>query len=789
MSKSILISLLLACLPGLLLAQAAGSVSGKITDEKMNPVKGATITILNSNRITATNAEGNFSFRNLSPGRYTIQVTAIGYASETEEVQVSDGDISIVLSLTEASSQLDAVVVSAEKKDENLQKVPLSISAISARQVQQYRLWNSRDITAIVPNLYSTNSGDDRNVTSIRGVTTTSYDPAVATYIDGVNQFGLDTYIAQLLDIERIEVLRGPQGTLYGRNAMGGVINIITKQPTNSPSGFASANIGNFGLMRYELGFRTPIIKDKLYAGISGMYTKRDGYYANEFNNKSFDKQNNFGGNYYLKYIAAPAWSFTLNLKHQNNRNDGAFPMAGDPVTAFEKPWTVNQDAVAQMRDNTLNSSFVINHSGRKFNFSSQTAYQSNHRYYEKPLDGDFSPYDIYTIINNYGSDWNKVKVWTQEFKFSSPATSGSRLKWTAGTYFFFQDNPVKQATHIGKDTAGLNMPDAEFSTITTSTARNSGIAFYGQATYSITSKLDVIAGIRYDREKKKLSVKGEYQKDPDPDPVFETTPDTSASASFNAFSPKIGLAWAASNNTRLFATYSRGFRTGGLTQLSGDPSQPPLYPYDPEFSNNYELAVKNAWLRNHLRLNLSLFYTTINDAQVPTLVLPDAVTVTRNAGKVESRGFELELAATVLQGLELDYSYGYTKARYKTLKVPQEGNEVNLEGNYQVFTPRSTSMLAVQYTYKLGTRYRLAVIGRGEWMRIGKQYFDLANNISQAPYNIVNAKAGVASKNLELMFWIRNIGSKKFIAYAYDFGAVHLGNPETWGITLSTRF
>ena len=175
---------------------------------------------------------------------------------------------SLNIQLTDAGHQLDAVLVTAQKTEELLQKVPFSITAISARQVQQYRLWNNNELTAIVPNLYSSNSGDDRNVTSIRGITTTSYDPAVATYIDGVNQFSLDTYIASLLDVERIEVLRGPQGTLYGRNAMGGVINIITKQPTNATNGFAEINFGNYNQQRYSAGLRTPLVKNKLFIGV-----------------------------------------------------------------------------------------------------------------------------------------------------------------------------------------------------------------------------------------------------------------------------------------------------------------------------------------------------------------------------------------------------------------------------------------------------------------------------------------------------------------------------------------
>ena len=143
--------------------------------------------------------------------------------------------------------------------------MPLAISALTSKQVDEYRLWNTNGLTAIIPNTYSDNPGDGRNVTSVRGIVTASYDPAVATYIDGVNQFSLDTYLPTLTDIERIEILRGPQGTLYGRNAMGGVVNIITKQPTNQPQVFAEVNNGNHHLQRYNAGFRVPLIKNHLF--------------------------------------------------------------------------------------------------------------------------------------------------------------------------------------------------------------------------------------------------------------------------------------------------------------------------------------------------------------------------------------------------------------------------------------------------------------------------------------------------------------------------------------------
>jgi iron complex outermembrane recepter protein len=768
-------------------AQNNHSLSGKITDTQLQPLANVSVHLLNTNSGAATNEQGFFIIKEIPNGKYTLQVTAIGYASQRSEVNVDGGiEKEINLQLQESTSQLDDVIVTAQKLEEDKQKVPLTISALSSQQVLQYRLWNSRDITAIAPNLYSTNSGDGRNVTSIRGSTSTSYDPAVATYIDGVNQFGLDTYIAQLFDVERIEVLSGPQGTLYGRNAMAGVINIITKQPTNSTTGFAEFNLGNYGQQRYAAGFRTPLVKNKLYLGATGVYDRSDGFYTNQFNNTPFDVKHSFTGNYFLKYHINSRWALTLNVKHNENRNQGTFPLAVDKESAFDKPFTVNQNAVTELVDNILNTSLVANYTGRAFNFSSQTSYQSNYRYYTNPIDGDFSPLDAIEIINNYGDKWNNVKVFTQELKFSSPASSSSKLKWAAGTYLFHQDNPTKQATRYGKDSSLFHVPDIDFSTINTTKSESKGISFFGQATYSVARQLDIVVGLRYDYENKKQSVFGEYQKDPDPNPIFATRSDTTATVTFTAFSPKASIAFHATNHTTIYASYSRGYRAGGLTSLSSDPSIPPLYAYKPEYSSNVEVGTKNVFLDNRLQVNVSLFYVKVSDVQVPTLILPDAVTITKNAGELRSSGIDLQLSAMPVKNLQVDYNLGLNDAIYSSLKPSQNGKEVNLSGTHQIFTPAHTSMLAVQYGYQIG---KAKLIARGEWMSLGQQYFDLANTIEQPSYTILNARVGVAFQKLEIFFWGRNLGDEKYIAYSYDFGATHLGNPKNYGVTLRMNF
>ncbi|QEC51811.1 TonB-dependent receptor [Anseongella ginsenosidimutans] len=623
---------------------------------------------------------------------------------------------------------------------------------------------------------------------SIRGIATTSYDPAVVTYIDGVSQFGLDTYIAQLLDIERIEVLRGPQGTLYGRNAMGGVINIITRQPGNTSSGYVRADIGNYGLQRYGFGLRTALVENRLFLGAAGMYDQTDGYYTNVFDDSDYDQAQSFMGNYYLKYLASSRWSLTLNVKHDQNRNQGAFPLVSSPEEALENPFDVNQNAVTDLVDKVFNASLSANYYGEAVNFSSQTAWQSNHRYYTQPIDGDFSPADIYSIINNYGRDWNNVKVLTQEFRFSSTGSDDSPFEWTAGLYGFYQDNPVRQGTHLGKDVefADMDPSMANTTTITTNEGSGFGVAVYGQGTYRLTEKLAITAGLRYDHEEKELSVKGEFLQGEQPPMIIQ--PDTAADAGFNAFSPKLSLAYDLSERHHTYLTYSRGFRAGGITQYSGQPNQPPLYSYEPEYSNNFEAGIKNMLAGGKLRLNFSAFYMKVTDAQVPTLVLPQAITITRNVGELESKGLEMEVAATPLKGLEAAWNFGYTDAVYTSLQVPGEEGTLNLDGNRQLFTPNATSMLSLQYTYTPPSHPGIQLIAGGQWQYTGSQYFDLKNTIEQAGYYLFHARAGVATGKFEVFAWGRNILDKTYIDYAYDFRAAHLGDPGTFGVSVTAR-
>jgi iron complex outermembrane receptor protein len=758
-------------------------ISGTIKDGKDESIANVTVQVLNTNLSTVSKANGDFEIANAPMGKLTLKFSAIGYATSIKTIS-NNQTLNIVLA--ESNSKLDEVTVSAQKTEENVQHVPASITTFSAAKISDYRLQNTRDLATLVPNLYSSNPGDGRNVTSIRGIGTTSYDPAVATYIDGVNQFGLDTYISSLFDVERIEVLRGPQGTLYGRNAMGGVINIITKQPDNNTTGFAGIDVGNYGQQRYSLGIRTALIKDKLFFGAAGLYNKQNGFYTNTFNDTKFDKLHGFLGNYYLKFLASSKFAITLNVKHNENRNNGTFPLTGSVDEALTNPFMLNQNSISEMVDNLFNASLSANYTGNDFNFTSQTAYQSNYRYYKSPIDGDFSPADIVSIVNNYGKDWNKVQVYTQEFKFSSPASNASKLKWIAGLYGFYQKNPVKQGSYFGAD--GAVYGAEPFTTaVNINDGKGAGFAAFGQLSYQITEKLTATAGLRYDYEHKRLLASGEYLI-PGLDPIV-TQGDTLAKANFHAISPKVSLAYAIGDNNNVYASYSRGYRAGGITQLASDPTSKALDAYKPEYSNNFEIGTKNTFFDQRLSANIAAFYVNITDAQIPVLILPDALTTTRNAGKLVSKGIELEFSARPVKGLSIDYNFGYTDAVYKSLNVSKGGETVNLTGNKQIYTPESTSMFALQYSYEIDKSSKLNAIARGEWLFTGNQFYDLSNQIQQKGYSVYNAKLGFSAQNFDLFFWGRNLSNKTYIDYAYDFGAAHLGNPKTYGVSLVGRF
>ena len=481
----------------------AQSIKGKITGSNANAVEAASISILNTEKTTATNKYGEFVLT-LPNGNYTMVVSFVGYATQTKTVQIENSkSATINFTLTEQSRQLDEVVVSSEKKEEKLQKTPLAVSVLNAQQLKNYRIWDVRDQTAVVSDLFVIeHSGSaGANFVYVRGIMGFTPEQSVATYIDGVYQFDYWSAPSPYNNIERIEILRGPQGRLYGRNSLAGAINVITKQPTNTTTAQVELNVGNYGLQRYSAAINTPIIKNKLFLGADIMYTQRGAVFTNQ--GKGYDPQYGqaFGVN--LKYLANNKLSFDFNVKEKFSKDHGAYPWQtfSNIDTLIKSPGAYNISYsnlnIEQLAN--INTSFTVRYSAKKFNIISISAYNNFHQNYPGNLDGDYTVADIFSYYVTYLHDQNNF---SQEVRISSKENN-SKFKCLGGMYPFSQKYDKVTTFNYDTGAVALGYAPSLYSSVNYNPVHNTCISFFGQLGYNLSSKWTITLGRRFDYEKK----------------------------------------------------------------------------------------------------------------------------------------------------------------------------------------------------------------------------------------------------------------------------------------------
>lgn len=699
---------------------------------------------------------------------------------------VSLGLCMLLVSNTYAQQQKDSlnrvelkpVIVTAEKRENLLQRTPLSVSALSGLQIERSRTLEMGDLLLSVPNLMTMNVGAPTLSTiAIRGIMTFSVDPAVGVYIDGIPMFDGYSSSIQLLDIERVEVLRGPQSTLYGRNALGGIINILTRQPGDSLRGFAEAGFGKYASQHYSLGLSGPLIKNKLYAGFSGMYDRRDGYYTNQYTNKKYDGPEMYSGNAYLKYKASDRLSFTLNVKGERDNVRGAFPYVLGADSALAHPYVINQNGTNTETRKLYTGSLLAEYKTEGATFSSITGYTYLDDKYTN-YDADYSPYDMMT----YEAPENMQKTWTEELKVVTAA--GRRLQFTGGLFGFIDHKRNTTSYTYGSDYAMVD-PNVPYTMNIYGDKHIYGAAAYAHLTWNISDKWKVAGGLRYDAEKRDLTSSTDYVKSPDPAVII--SPVNKIKGDNSAVSPKVSVSYIPVSDVLVYATYAKGYRTGGFNQTTSDMSK---LNYKPEYTDNFELGFKSEWFKHRLRANVALFYTNWRDQQ-QTLNLPEIAI--QNVGKMKNRGFEVELTGIPVKGLEVSYNFGYVHSEFDALILPDEnGANKDYKGNKQVFTPAFTSSLGFTYQYDINAQWSMYV--RPEWKLLGKQYMTYYNDLVQDAFSLVNASIGVKYAQFELSAWGKNLTDARYIAYAYATQTrattpLLLGTPLTWGVSLKTRF
>lgn len=779
-------------------ASHAQVVYGAIkSHENAAPIPFATLEVLNTNLHALADSLGEYRIKIL-PGNYQLNVRALGYASELVELSVSETDEQLDISLTPIAFAIDEIVVSANKTEESLFQTPISLTYLSAEKIESTRTWELQDLRAIVPNYQYADFGVSyQQLQSIRGISVFSDNPSIATYIDGVNSLDVSSNGIQLMDVASIEVLRGPQGTLYGRNAMGGVINITTKKPTFKTNGFINASIGNQGLQRYGFGIKTPIIKDRLLLGFSGQFEGQHGFYTNDLTNKTdFDgnllagipedgkrmgDEKSFYGNLFLKWLPKnEQWDILLNIKGQKDESDNSlyYQAVENEVVAVKKPFKMAVNSLGVSQRILFNNSVSARYRHAKFHFSTVTAYQYVGQMYDH-IDQDLLPYDVGTgsTFKQKEGDFTPQQVFSQEISFSSPMAN-QLIKWKMGGYFFHQDYDKTFSSNYGRlalffgETPGLQ--------VSQSFLTNLGAAGFGQVSYALNRQWELTLGLRYDYENRSNRI-ARFLVDSLGNRNY-VLPEYERSADFQAVSPKVAFSYQLNSSHHFHLLYSRGFRAGGIngsSKVSGEYEN-----YLPEFSNNMELGYKFNSSSNKYYLQASFFYLNWKDLQLDFRT-EEGNYIIENIGNVNAFGLEIEGSAKPIKNLLLDGSFGYNHSRYADFLFLNE----NIKGNKTILSPDFTLFLGAQYGIELPKQLTLTIRGEGRLM--GKQYFDLANTISQPFYAVFNSQMDLSYKKMKLTCWLRNALNQQSIAYAMPgyFRYTILNRPRSFGLSLGLNF
>ncbi|MDQ1087163.1 TonB-dependent receptor [Siphonobacter sp. SORGH_AS_1065] len=762
----------------LVLAQRGATIRGRVEEENGQPITDVTIELKPVHRSTTSNEQGRFTFTNIPAGSYELHASSLNYQFDHKLVAVADGQtVTVVLTATTKTLQLSPVTITAEKYANTQQRTALSVSSLSSRQIQERRIQEMGDMLMSVPNLMSMNVGSPTlTMTSIRGINTFSQNPVVGIYVDGIPMFDGYSSSVQIQNIERVEVLRGPQSTLYGRNALGGVINIITSKPGNVTHGFGELTLGNFSRQRYAAGLSGPLVKNKLFAGFSGIYDTRNGFFTNLYTGRKFDKPETYSGSLNLRYLASDRLSFTLHSRGEYNHIAGTFPYTFASM-AEQQPLTINQNGTNRETRKLVTTSLQAVYQLKGMELSSLTGHTFMSDTYQD-YDVDYSPADFML----YEMPFQPQNTLTQEFKLVS--NQHEKLRFTAGLFGFMDRKKAETVYRYGAD-AATYYPGAPYSSFIYSDKKIQGLAAYVHATYALTSKLDLIAGLRYDYENRTLTHRTEMAKPGETPTVI--APDKTIDGHNDAVSPKLGFSLKATSDLMAYATYSRGYRSGGFNQYTAQANK---LNYKPEFTDNFEVGVKSEWLNRRLRANLALFYVAWKDQQ-QSVAFPDLIT--DNVGKLQNKGLELELTALPLKGLEVNYNLGMVDTKYQSLILSDgAGKNKDYAGNHQIFTPKLSTSLAATYRHTLGQKAALFVTP--EWKYLGLQYMNYYNDLIQQPFSLINLNAGVKYGPVEISIWGKNMGDVRYLTFAYATtvkaqSPVAQGAPRTIGVTLKAGF
>ena len=633
---------------------------------------------------------------------------------------------------TKTTEILPDIVITAQKKEENLLDIPLSVSVYQNKYIQDRKLVDVYDLLLETPNLYLLRPGPYGALINIRGIGgRRPEENSTGVMIDGVHHNNFSAL--SFLDAERIEVLRGPQGSIYGRNTESGVINVISKRPQFIRSGEASLQIAEYNTQVYSGAYETPLSQD-VAMRFAFRQKNSDGYSKNTFLGiDDGEKRQDFKS--LFKLLWNPSEDFEALLKLEYDDNHGGFDSINPTFKNISRN-TVN-DHTGQYDNDAKGIILEINKAYSNFKLSSISSFLDSSDLQNLDLAAD--P----TAGIFYGEFEDSYRDTSQEIRFAS-LDDEKRKHWIAGLYFLNRDATItNEFNFVGTPLKNVN--DLEIQ----------NYAFFGQTTFPIHKKIDLTLGARIEAEKSKFHWQSGGLT-------------TSLNNDFEIFTPKIALAYMPNQESNYFVNVAKGYRSGGY-QTNAFSLIPAQSLVRPEKSWVYELGYKAFVLENKLRYSLTLFYTQYDDMQVFFFSPPNVLL--RNIGKGRSQGIEFETTYAINKNFTLFAGIGTADAIYKNYN---NGLQV-LDGNQLPLAPKTSFNLALQYRNEKGWFARADLNG------VSSYYLDDQNTVKQDAYETINLKAGIEKLKWSFYLWAENVTDE--LAYFFLWPDISQNFATTLGL------
>jgi iron complex outermembrane receptor protein len=672
------------------------------------------------------------------------------------------------------------VVVNAQKEPQPLRMLPVSATTISGRDIALAGIGTVSEAGAYAPNTFFTELSPRRlSFPRFRGIGTSPSNPGITTYIDGVPQLSTNTSSLELVDVEQLEFVRGPQSALFGRNTLGGVINVTSARPSLSAwTGSVLAPFGNAGAKEMRGSAAGPLGAN-VALGMALGRNVRDGFSTNAVTGNRIDDRSATFGKAQLLWTPTPIWELRAIVSGERAR-DGDYAL-NDIAALRRQPYRVARDFEGRTDRDVLSTTVLTRREGGRVALSTTTGIV---RWKARDLtDVDYTPLALLTRDNA-----EEATQFTQEVRLTSGRSAavalGDRasLRWQAGAFFFTQG--------YDQDAVNLSAPFVLSQLLPFAVAQHSpraalddlGIGVYGQGTVTLRERIDLVVGARLDHERKDAVLDTFFE------PAIQPALRVTADRTFSKVSPQFSLTYRLRPDRMVFASAGRGFKAGGFNPASPLGSEA----YGEEQTWNLEAGTKTSWSEGRIHANTSIFHIRWDDLQLnlPNPAVPAQFYIA-NVGGARSSGVEFDLGARPVSALNLFVTFGYTRARFGDDSV-SAGADV--AGKTLPNTPELTTTLGAQLTRGVGGGASL--YARGEAVVYGRLFYDDANTEGQDAYTLTNARVGVRGRFVFAEGWIRNAFDTRYIPVAFAYGAFapsgfvgEMGRPRTFGISLGLTF